>query len=116
MEPEHGISLSGVAVTVRWFLLINSQVSHEIQPADVFTLVNRHKKPMDVVVIEASPVATAEEIKVQATFAPQPGVTSWEQRRGVVAWKAKLAAGETARFNVAYSIDFPKEGVMIGLR
>jgi uncharacterized protein (TIGR02231 family) len=84
--------------------------------ADVFTLVNRHKKPMDVVVIEASPVATAEEIKVQATFAPQPSVTSWEQRRGVVAWRAKLAAGETARFNVAYSIDFPKDGVMIGLK
>lgn len=84
--------------------------------ADVFTLVNRHRKPMDVVVIEASPVATAEEIKVQATFEPQPAVTSWEQRRGVVAWKKKLAAGETGKFNVAYSIDYPKEGVMIGLK
>ena len=84
--------------------------------ADVFTLINRHKKPMDVVVIEASPVATAEEIKVQATFSPQPAVTAWEQRRGVVAWKKKLAAGETARFNVAYSIDYPKEGVMLGLK
>ena len=84
--------------------------------ADVFTLVNRHRKPMDVVVIEASPVATAEEIKVQATFEPQPAVTSWEQRRGVVAWKKKLAAGESAKFNVAYSIDYPKEGVMIGLK
>lgn len=84
--------------------------------ADVFTLVNRHKRPMDVVVIEASPVATAEEIKVQATFAPQPSVTSWEQRRGVVAWKQKLAAGETATFSAAYSIDFPKDGVLIGLK
>jgi uncharacterized protein (TIGR02231 family) len=84
--------------------------------ADVFTLVNRHKTPMDVVVIEASPVATAEEIKVQATFAPQPSVTSWEQRRGVVAWKKKLAAGETATFSAAYSIDYPKEGVLIGLK
>ena len=84
--------------------------------ADVFTLINRHKKPMDVLVIEASPVATAEEIKVQATFSPQPAVTAWEQRRGVVAWKKKLAAGETAQFNVAYSIDYPKEGVMIGLK
>lgn len=84
--------------------------------ADVFTLVNRHKKPMDVIVIEASPVATAEEIKVQASFEPQPSVTSWEQRRGVIAWKKSLAAGETAKFNVAYSIDFPKEGVMVGLK
>lgn len=84
--------------------------------ADVFTLVNRHKTPMDVIVIEASPVATAEEIKVRASFEPQPTVTSWEQRRGVVAWKKKLAVGETAKFNVAYSIDFPKEGFMVGLK
>jgi uncharacterized protein (TIGR02231 family) len=84
--------------------------------ADVFTLVNRHKTPMEVVVIEASPVATAEEIKVQAVFEPQPSVTAWEQKRGVVAWKKKLAAGETATFSAAYSIDYPKEGVLIGLK
>ncbi len=94
--------------------LFNGRASRET--ADVFTLVNRHKKPMDVVVIEASPVATAEEIKVRARFEPQPTVTSWEQRRGVVAWKKKLAAGETAKFNVAYSIDYPKDGVMVGLK
>lgn len=84
--------------------------------ADVFTLVNRHKKAMDVVVIESSPVATAEEIKVQAKFEPQPADTNWEQRRGVVAWKRKLAPSETATFSVAYSIDYPKEGVMLGLK
>lgn len=84
--------------------------------ADVFTLVNRHKKAMDVVVIESSPVATAEEIKVQATFSPQPADTNWEQRRGVVAWKKKLAPSETALFSVAYSIDYPKEGMMLGLK
>ena len=84
--------------------------------ADVFTLVNRHKKPIDVIVIEASPVATAEEIKVQASFEPQPSVTNWEQRRGVIAWKKNLAAGETAKFNVAYSIDFPREGMVVGLK
>jgi uncharacterized protein (TIGR02231 family) len=84
--------------------------------ADVFTLVNRHRQPVEVLVIEASPVATAEQIKVQARFEPQPTLTSWEHKRGVVAWKKKLAAGETATFNVAYSIDYPKDGVMVGLQ
>ena len=84
--------------------------------ADVFTLVNRHKTAMDVVVIETSPVATAEEIKVQAKFEPQVAVTAWEQRRGVVAWKKQLAAGETAKFSAAYHIDYPKEGIMMGLK
>jgi uncharacterized protein (TIGR02231 family) len=84
--------------------------------ADVFTLVNRHKTAMDVVVIEASPVATAEEIKVQAKFEPQVAVTAWEQRRGVVAWKKQLAAGETAKFSAAYHIDYPKDGIIMGLK
>jgi hypothetical protein len=84
--------------------------------ADVFTLVNRHKTAMDVIVIESSPVAASEEIKVQATFAPPPAVDAWEQRRGVVAWKKKMAPGETSKFNVEYRIDYPKEGQLLGLR
>jgi uncharacterized protein (TIGR02231 family) len=84
--------------------------------ADVFTLVNRHKTAMDVVVIESSPVATSEEVKVQAKFAPQPAVDAWEQRRGVVAWKKNMAPGDTARFHVEYHIDYPKDGQLLGLR
>jgi uncharacterized protein (TIGR02231 family) len=84
--------------------------------ADVFTLVNLHKTPMDVVVLEASPVSTAQEVKVQAKFSPQPAEMAWEKKRGVVAWKQKLAAGETANFNVEYEIAYPKEGEVVGLR
>lgn len=84
--------------------------------ADVFTLVNRHKTPMDVVVLESSPVATSDEIKIKATFAPKPAIDAWEQRRGVVAWKTRMAAGATATFNVAYRIDYPKDGQLLGLR
>ncbi|MES2015866.1 MAG: mucoidy inhibitor MuiA family protein [Pseudomonadota bacterium] len=84
--------------------------------ADVFTLVNRHKTAIDVIVLESSPVATSEEIKVQATFAPKPEIDAWEQRRGVVAWKKKMAPGETSKFNVEYRIDYPKEGQLLGLR
>lgn len=84
--------------------------------ADVFTLVNLHKTPMDVVVLEASPVSTAQEVKVQSKFSPQPAEMAWEKKRGVVAWKQKLAAGETANFNVEYEIAYPKEGEVVGLR
>ncbi len=84
--------------------------------ADVFTLVNLHKTPMDVVVLEASPVSTAQEVKIQTKFSPQPADLAWEKKRGVVAWKQKLAAGETANFNVEYEIAYPKEGEVVGLR
>lgn len=94
--------------------LFGSRASHST--ADVFTLTSRHKKPMDIVVIESSPVSTSEEIKVAAKFAPQPSVEKWDERRGVVAWKTTLAPAATAKFNVEYKIDYPKEGEMLGLR
>lgn len=84
--------------------------------ADVFTLVNLHTSAMDVVVLEASPVATSEEVKVQARFTPQPSETAWEKKRGVIAWRQKMAPNETATFNVEYQIAYPKEGELLGLR
>ena len=84
--------------------------------ADVFTLVNRHRTPMDVLVLESSPVPTSDEIRVKATFVPQPSLEAWEQRRGVVAWKKTMAPGETTSFHVDYQIDYPKEGQLVGLR
>ncbi|MCE3604657.1 mucoidy inhibitor MuiA family protein [Massilia sp. P8910] len=84
--------------------------------ADVFTLVNRHKTPVELLVFDSSPVSTAEEVKVEAVFDPKPFTDTWEQRRGVVAWKKTLAAGATAKFQVEYRIDYPKEGSVSGLR
>ncbi|UOD32088.1 mucoidy inhibitor MuiA family protein [Massilia violaceinigra] len=84
--------------------------------ADVFTLVNRHKTPVELLVFDSSPVSTSEEVKVEATFDPKPFTDTWEQRRGVVAWKKTLAAGATATFQVEYKIDYPKEGSVSGLR
>lgn len=84
--------------------------------ADVFTLVNHHKTPVDVVVLEASPVSTSDEVKVQARFEPKLSAETWQERRGVVAWNRKLAVGETAKFQVEYRIDFPKEGELTGMR
>ena len=84
--------------------------------ADVFTVINRHKGPMDVLVLESSPVAVSDQVKVQAKFSPKPTVDAWEDRRGVVAWKKKLAPGESAKFSVEYEIDYPKEGRLTGMR
>lgn len=94
--------------------LFGSRSSRDM--ADLFTLVNHHKTPVDVLVLESSPVTTSDEVKVHARFDPMPAVQAWEQRRGVVAWKKTLGASEAASFNVEYRIDFPKEGVLTGMR
>jgi len=84
--------------------------------ADLFTLTSRHSKAMDVLVLESSPVSTNDDVKVQAAFSPKPSVTAWDERRGVVAWKAAIAPAASLTFQVEYQIEYPKDGVLVGLR
>ncbi len=86
------------------------------QMADQITLRSNHTTPIDVVAIEASPVSVSEEIRVQAQFKPRPTVEGWDQRRGVVAWERTLAPQETATIDVSYTIEYPREGSVGGLR
>lgn len=84
--------------------------------ADVFTVTSSHRTPVDLQLLEPSPVSTSDEIKVEATFTPPPTVATWDQRRGIVAWEKTLAPNETATFGVDYRIAYPREGSVGGLR
>jgi len=84
--------------------------------ADVFTVTSSHPTPVDLQLLEPSPVSTSDEIRVEATFTPPPTVAPWDQRRGVVAWEKTLAPHETASFGVDYRIAYPREGSVGGLR
>jgi len=87
----------------------------EHQVADVFTISSFHKTPVEVLVLESTPVSASEEIKVKQTFAPQPGIAMWEQRQGVVGWEKTMAPNETMKINVGYNITYPKEGTVSGM-
>lgn len=87
----------------------------EHQVADVFTISSFHKTPVDLLVLESTPVSASEEIKVKQTFSPQPGIAMWEQRQGVVGWEKTLAPNETMKINVGYNITYPKEGTVSGM-
>src|SRR5262249_37668051 len=83
--------------------------------ADLYTITNRHKKPIDILVLESSPVSTSDQIKVTPVFDPKPTIDTWEKRQGVMGWEKTLAPNESAKFNVAYTIGYPKEGSVHGL-
>jgi len=87
----------------------------ERQIADLYTITSRHKVAVDLLVLEASPVAVSDQIKVDAAFQPEPKVKEWENKRGVVAWQQPLRPGETANFTVDYTISYPKDANVIGL-
>ena len=88
----------------------------ERRVAEVFTLTNSHQKPVEVLLLESSPVSETKEIEVRSAFDPPPTLRGWQQRRGVVGWERKLAAGESAKFAVDYRIEYPQEGQVGGLR
>ncbi len=83
--------------------------------ADVYTIASSHKAPVTVEVLEAAPVSTSDEVKVETAFEPPPTQKDWEHRQGVVAWEKTLAPGEAMKIRVRYTIRYPKEGSVYGL-
>jgi uncharacterized protein (TIGR02231 family) len=83
--------------------------------ADVYTISNRHPVNVDLLVLEAGPVATSDEITVDSTFDPKPGKDDWDARRGVKAWEKTLAPRESFRVDVRYTISYPRDGIVNGL-
>jgi uncharacterized protein (TIGR02231 family) len=88
---------------------------NERQIADQYTVTSRHKMPVDLLVLEPSPVAVSDQVSVDAVFEPKTKVQNWEDRRGVVAWERALAPGETLKFAADYTITYPKDVSVSGL-
>src|SRR6266705_348961 len=88
---------------------------NEREVSDLFTLTSFHKTPVELLVLEASPVSTNDQIKVEAKFDPKPTDENWEERQGVVAWARAIAPNQTLKFSVAYTIGYPKDAAVAGL-
>ena len=88
---------------------------NEKRIADTYAVTSFHRQPVDILVLEPTPVSQSDKIHVKIAFEPEPNVRDWEQRRGLVGWERSLKPNETARFKVDYVIDYPKEGSVQGL-
>jgi uncharacterized protein (TIGR02231 family) len=88
---------------------------NEREVSDVLTLTSFHKKPLELLVLESSPVSTSDRIDVRASFDPKPQVENWEERPGVLAWERTLAPQETLRIALNYAIAYPRDAAVAGL-
>ena len=88
---------------------------NERQIADLYIVTSRHKVPVELLLLEAAPVAVSDQINVDVAFEPKPKIQDWEDKRGVVAWEQSLAPGETLKFVADYTITYPKDASVIGL-
>lgn len=87
----------------------------ERQIADLYTITSRHPGPVELLVLESSPVAVSDQISVESKYEPAPKIKDWENQRGVVGWEQTLSPGETANITVDYTISYPKDANVIGL-
>ena len=83
--------------------------------AQTYVVTSTHRQPIDVLLLEPTPVSESDKVTVKTALRPEPDVRDWEHRRGLVGWTRTLKPNDTARVDVDYVIDYPKEGVVSGL-
>lgn len=88
----------------------------EQKRGQVYRVENLHQRRFTVQVLETSPVARHEDIKVQAQFDPKPSEDSWRKQPGVVAWTLDLAPGQQQKLSAEYLISYPKDARINGMR
>lgn len=93
--------------------LLGGQAERRV--ADVYTVTSFHPAAIDVQLLEASPVSTSDEIRVDAAYQPPPTIARWEERPGVVGWDTRIGPQQTLTFGVDYRITYPKDGTVNGL-
>lgn len=81
----------------------------------VYLVENLHQRPFTVQILEATPVARHEDIKVEARFEPQPAEREWRKQPGIAAWTVELAPAQRQRFSADYVIGYPKDARIDGL-
>lgn len=93
---------------------IGGRVEQKIGHA--YVLENLHKSAVSLQVLEASPAARHEDIRVQTQFNPKPSQLNWKKQPGLTMWQQTLDAGQTLRITADYLISYPKDARVSGLR
>jgi uncharacterized protein (TIGR02231 family) len=77
--------------------------------SQAYVVENRRRSPIDLEVLEASPMPSDEQITVTRQFEPAVLPGFWQEQPGIVVWQQKLAPGQSARFSAEYVISSPKD-------
>lgn len=87
--------------------LIGSRAEQRV--SHLYEIENRHRTPVNLEVLEASPVSTDAQITVTRQWDPAPQPGELRDQPGVVTWRQTLAPTAKARFSAQYLISRPKD-------
>jgi len=81
-----------------------------------YVIENLHKTAVTLEVLEVSPVARHEDIRVQTQFMPKPLSEKWHQQEGIAVWETTVEPAKSLRFSANYVITYPKDANLSGMR
>jgi uncharacterized protein (TIGR02231 family) len=81
--------------------------------ARMFEIVNMHKRPIQLNVLEATPVARNDAIKIKLRLTPSETQPNWKGQQGVVSWERPLAPGERFEIRTDYTVSWPQKDKLI---
>ncbi len=73
------------------------------------TVKNNKKEKVDMILKDQFPVSTNKDIEVELLESNGAAINN---DLGVLTWKLELAAGESKKFRISYSIKYPKDKVV----
>lgn len=68
---------------------------------------NMHERPIDVTILDRVPVSQNDDIKVEMTGKVSPTTTNVDDKRGVIAFQAKLEPDEEKILEYGYRVSWP---------
>jgi uncharacterized protein (TIGR02231 family) len=71
------------------------------------TIKNLHQRPIGITVLDQIPVSQQQDIKVTQTAKPSPTKTDVDDKRGVLAWEAKLEPDQEYVIEHGYQVVWP---------
>ena len=77
-------------------------------------LTNRHRQPVDLLLLEPTPVSGNEELKVETRITPEPGQRDWQGKPGLAAWELKLAPSASQSIRFDYRLSWPRDSQPLG--
>ena len=80
-----------------------------------FTVNSFHKSNVELLILDAAPMSSADAIEVRTSFEPKPTAANWENKQGIHAWQQTLKPGATLKLSLGYTITYPKDAAVVGL-
>lgn len=68
---------------------------------------NMHERPIDITILDRVPVSQNDDIKVETMGKATPTATNVDDKRGVIAFQAKLEPDEEKIFEYGYRVSWP---------